>query len=123
MVLGGGAMALTATGSYLAAHHAGPLAPATAAVHGYSVAFTVSAALFAVGALVAIALLPSRRRMQELWSSAITGVAPAVGAAFESPSGWSGPGRAVTADRLDPPSHDDDATSGVELAGTAPRSI
>ena len=37
-------VALTATATYLAAHHAGPLAPATAAVHGYSVAFTVSAA-------------------------------------------------------------------------------
>jgi EmrB/QacA subfamily drug resistance transporter len=73
-------LALTATGSYLAAHHAGPLAAANAAVHGYSVAFTVSAALFALGALVAIALLPSRRRMQELWRSAITEVTPAASA-------------------------------------------
>ena len=44
-------VALTATATYLTAHHAGPLAPATAAVHGYIVAFAVSAALFGVGAL------------------------------------------------------------------------
>jgi EmrB/QacA subfamily drug resistance transporter len=70
-------LALTATATYLTAHHASPLAAATAAVHGYSVAFTVSAALFAVGALAAVLLLPSRSRMQELWRSAITEVAPA----------------------------------------------
>jgi EmrB/QacA subfamily drug resistance transporter len=66
-------LALTATATYLTAHHTGPLAPATAAVHGYSVAFTVSAALFAVGALVAGLLLPPRRRMQELWNAQTTG--------------------------------------------------
>src|SRR6202044_2344215 len=65
-------VALTATASYLAAHHAGPLAPATAAVHGYSVAFTVSATLIAVGALVAALLLPSRRRLEELRNSELT---------------------------------------------------
>src|SRR5260370_35177966 len=59
-------VALTATASFLAARHAGRLAPATAAVHGYSVAFWVSAALFGVGALVAVLLLPSRRRLAEL---------------------------------------------------------
>src|SRR5260370_12179346 len=58
-------VALTATASYLAGHHAGRLAPATAAVHGYSVAFTVSAALFGVGALVAAPLLPSPHRLEE----------------------------------------------------------
>jgi predicted MFS family arabinose efflux permease len=59
-------VALTATTSYLVAHHTGALAPATAAVHGYTLAFAVSAALFGVGALVAILLLPSRRRLAEL---------------------------------------------------------
>src|SRR5579863_4340930 len=59
-------VALTATATYLTAHHAGRLAPATAAVHGYSVAFTVSAALFGVGALLAVLLVPSRRRLAEL---------------------------------------------------------
>jgi EmrB/QacA subfamily drug resistance transporter len=70
-------LALTATATYLVAHHAGRLAPATAAVHGYDVAFTVSAALFAVGALVAFLLLPTRRRMQERWNAAIVEVTPA----------------------------------------------
>jgi hypothetical protein len=59
-------VALTATATYLTAHHAGPLAPATAAVHGYIVAFAVSAALFGVGALLAFLLVPSRRRLEEL---------------------------------------------------------
>src|SRR5580658_1338905 len=59
-------VALTATATYLVAHHAGRLAPATAAVHGYNVAFLVSAVLFGVGALVAVLLLPSRRRLEEL---------------------------------------------------------
>ena len=71
-------VALTATATYLAAHHAGRLAQATAAVHGYNVAFTVSAALFAVGALVAFLLLPTRRRMQDRWNAAIVEVTPAV---------------------------------------------
>jgi hypothetical protein len=63
-------VALTATATYLAAHHAGRLAPATAAVHGFSVAFAVSASLFGLGALVAALLLPSRRRLQELRDAA-----------------------------------------------------
>jgi EmrB/QacA subfamily drug resistance transporter len=64
-------VALTATASYLTAHHTGPLAPATAAVHGYIVAFSVSAALFGIGALVAVLLLPSRRRLEELRNAAV----------------------------------------------------
>jgi hypothetical protein len=59
-------VALTATASYLTAHHAGRLAPVTAAVHGYTVAFAVSAVLFGIGALAAVLLLPSRRRLEEL---------------------------------------------------------
>jgi hypothetical protein len=35
-------------------------------VHGYSVAFWVSAVLFGVGALVAVLLVPSRGRLEEL---------------------------------------------------------
>ena len=64
-------VALTATASFLAVHHAGPLASDTAAVHGYSVAFAVSAVLFGVGALVAALLLPSRRRLEELRNAAL----------------------------------------------------
>jgi hypothetical protein len=62
-------VALTATASYLTAHHAGRLAPVTAAVHGYTVAFAVSAVLFGVGALAAVLLLPSRHRLEELRNS------------------------------------------------------
>jgi hypothetical protein len=63
-------VALTATATYLTAHHVGPLAPAAAAVHGFNVAFAVSASLFVLGALVAFLLLPSRRRLQELRDAA-----------------------------------------------------
>jgi EmrB/QacA subfamily drug resistance transporter len=63
-------IALTATTSYLVAHHTGPLAQATAAVHGYTLAFTVSAVLFGLGVILAIALLPSRHRLEELRSGA-----------------------------------------------------
>jgi MFS family permease len=71
-------VALTATTAYLAAHHAGPLAPATAAVHGYTAAFAVSAALFGIGALLAVLLVPSRRLLAELRNPAqATSAAPA----------------------------------------------
>jgi EmrB/QacA subfamily drug resistance transporter len=63
-------VALTATATYLTTHHAGRLAVATAAVHGYSVAFTVSAILFGVGAVVAALLVPSRQRLEELRNAA-----------------------------------------------------
>jgi hypothetical protein len=72
-------VALTATASYLTVHHTGPLAPATAAVHGYSVAFTVSAILFGVGAVVAALLVPSRRRLEELRAAAQAPAATATG--------------------------------------------
>jgi hypothetical protein len=69
-------VALTATATYLAAHHAGPLAPATAAVHGYTLAFTVSAALLGLGALLTALLVPSKSRLE-----ALRNAAPAVDAA------------------------------------------
>jgi hypothetical protein len=59
-------VALTATAAYLAVHHAGPLAPATAAVHGYTMAFTVSAVLLGLGALLTVLLIPGKRRLEEL---------------------------------------------------------
>jgi nitrate/nitrite transporter NarK len=63
-------IALTETTSYLVAHHTGALAQATAAVHGYTLAFTVSAGLFVLGVILAIALLPSRHRLEELRNQA-----------------------------------------------------
>ncbi len=59
-------VALTATAGYLAAHHAAPAAQVAATVHGYTAAFTVSGTLFAVSALLAVALLPSRARLNAL---------------------------------------------------------
>ena len=77
-------VALTATASYLTAHHTGQLAPVTAAVHGYTVAFAVSAVLFGIGALAAVLLLPSRRRLEELRNPAPA--ASAATAASPSPA-------------------------------------
>src|SRR5271154_1765435 len=68
-------IALTATTSYLVAHHTGPLASATAAVHGYTLAFAVSAGLFGLGAILGIVLLPSRKRLAELRAAAATAAA------------------------------------------------
>ena len=58
-------IALTATASYLIAHHASPLAPAIAATHGYTTAFAVSAGLLGLGFILAIVLLPSKRWLAE----------------------------------------------------------
>jgi EmrB/QacA subfamily drug resistance transporter len=63
-------IALTATASYLVAHHTGPAAPAIAATQGYTEAFAVAAGLLGIGVIVAVALLPSRRRLAELRAAA-----------------------------------------------------
>jgi hypothetical protein len=75
-------VALTATTSYLVAHHTSQGAAATAAVHGYTVAFTVSATLFVIGVVVAALLIPSKRKLDELRSAAepMVAAAPAVDA-------------------------------------------
>ncbi len=59
-------VALTAAASYLAAHHTSPLAPAIAATHGYTQAFTISAALLGAGFILTMVLLPSKRRLDQL---------------------------------------------------------
>ena len=79
-------IALTTTTSYLAAHHAGPLAPAIAATHGYTVAFAVSAGIFGLGVILAIVLLPSRHRLAELRAAAAAEAEPAPGAATPAPA-------------------------------------
>ena len=63
-------IALTAASSYLIAHHAGPLAPAVAATHGYTVAFAASAALFGLGLVLALVLLPTKPRLEQLRAAA-----------------------------------------------------
>jgi hypothetical protein len=86
-------IALTATTSYLAAHHAGPaaLTQATAAVHGYTLAFSVSAGILGVGVILAITLLPSRHRLEELRDQA---AAATSGPAAPVPAPESAPGPA-----------------------------
>jgi EmrB/QacA subfamily drug resistance transporter len=69
-------VALTAASSYLVAHHSSALAPAIAATHGYTVAFRWSAGLLAFGFILAVVLLPSKRRLGELRKAAVTAAAP-----------------------------------------------
>jgi MFS family permease len=68
----------SATTSYLLAHHTGSkaLALATASTHGYTLAFTISAALLGLGAILAILMLPSRRRLAKLSEAAAIVAAP-----------------------------------------------
>jgi EmrB/QacA subfamily drug resistance transporter len=86
-------IALTATTSYLIAHHTAPHAPAIAATHGYTVAFTVSAGIFGLGVILAIVLLPSRQRLAELRAAA-SAAAEAVPAAAPAPATAPGPAAA-----------------------------
>jgi EmrB/QacA subfamily drug resistance transporter len=69
-------IAASATTSYLVAHHTGAQAAAVAATHGYTLAFTISAALLGLGAILAILMLPSRRRLAELSEAAALTLAP-----------------------------------------------
>jgi predicted MFS family arabinose efflux permease len=70
-------IALSATASYLVTHHASPLAPAIAATRGYTVAFAVSAGLLGFGFILALVLLPSKRKLAELRKAAAAAPAPA----------------------------------------------
>jgi EmrB/QacA subfamily drug resistance transporter len=70
-------VALTAAASYLAGHHTSPLAPAIAATHGYTQAFTISAALLGAGSVITMLLLPSKRRLDQLRAAAPVTTAPA----------------------------------------------
>ena len=79
-------VALTATASYLVAHHTGALAPAVADTRGYTTAFTVSAALLGLGVILAIVLLPSRHRLEELRNPPATATATATPAATAAPA-------------------------------------
>jgi EmrB/QacA subfamily drug resistance transporter len=63
-------IALSTAASYLIIHHTSPLAPAIAATHGYAVAFGVSGGLLGAGFILAIVLLPSKRRLTELRNAA-----------------------------------------------------
>jgi hypothetical protein len=79
-------IALTATASYLVTHHTGPLAPAIAATRGYTLAFAISAGLLGFGFILAIVLLPSRRRLEELRAAAAPAAPAAPQAAAPAPA-------------------------------------
>jgi hypothetical protein len=79
-------VALSTAASYLVTHHTSPLAPAIAATHGYTVAFSVSAALLGLGFILAIVLLPSKRRLTELRNAAAAASAAAAPAPVPSPA-------------------------------------
>ncbi len=103
-------IALTATTSYLVAHHTAPLAPAIAATHGYTVAFAVSAGIFGLGVILAIVLLPSRQRLADLRAAAVTAAEAGTAAAAPAAPAPAAPAPAGA------------APAGAEagLAGTAP---
>jgi EmrB/QacA subfamily drug resistance transporter len=71
-------IALSTAASYLITHRTSPLAPASAATHGYTIAFSVSAALLGLGFILAIVLLPSKRRLTQLRNAALAPAAAAV---------------------------------------------
>ena len=98
-------IALTATTSYLVAHHTGPLAPAIAATHGYTVAFAVSAGIFGLGVILAIVLLPSRQRLTELRAAtaAAAEAAPRAAAPAAAPARVAAAHAAAPAANLAPP--------------------
>jgi EmrB/QacA subfamily drug resistance transporter len=79
-------IALTATASYLVAHHASPLAPAIAAIHGYTLAFAISAALLGLGCVLAIVLVPSKHRLDELREAAVPAAVAQPAAAQPAPA-------------------------------------
>jgi hypothetical protein len=54
-------VAASATTSYLVAHHSSQTVAASAAVHGYTVAFSISAALLGGAALLALLLLRAQK--------------------------------------------------------------
>ena len=60
----------SATASYLLAHHAVAQAAAIASTHGYTLAFTISASLLGLGAILVVLMLPSRHRLKEISSQA-----------------------------------------------------
>ena len=81
-------VAASATTSYLLAHHTGTQAAATAATHGYTLAFTISAALLGLGACLAVLMLPSHRRSTDLNNkdTILISAPPATAAADAAPA-------------------------------------
>jgi EmrB/QacA subfamily drug resistance transporter len=81
-------VAASATTSYLLAHHTGAQAAAAASTHGYTLAFTISAALLGLGALLVVLMLPSQRRSRDLTNedTILVSAPPATAAADAAPA-------------------------------------
>jgi EmrB/QacA subfamily drug resistance transporter len=63
-------IAASATSGYVASHHVtGGVGVAVAATHGYTIAFDVAAGLFALGAVLAATMLPSRAALERIRES------------------------------------------------------
>ncbi|MGX7678616.1 MFS transporter [Jatrophihabitans sp. DSM 45814] len=77
-------VALTTTASYQAAHHSGALATAIAVTRGYTTAFTVAAVVLGLGVILAVVMVPSRRRLAELRTADHTSPATAPPPAAEA---------------------------------------
>jgi len=90
-------IALTATASYLIAHHATRLAPAIAATHGYIVAFTISAGVLGVGFILAVVMLPPKNRVEELRTAVAPARAAPAAAAAPAPAPAAAPATAASA--------------------------
>jgi EmrB/QacA subfamily drug resistance transporter len=101
-------VALTAAASYLVVHHTSPLAPAIAATYGYTQAFAISAALLGAGFILALVLLPSKRRLDQLRARAAPAAAAPPAAA---------PAPAVTAPATSP------ASAASARTATAPPGV
>src|SRR6202035_167203 len=85
-------IALSASASYLIAHDAAPQAQAIAATYGYTIAFGVSAGLLLIGFILAIVLVPSRRRLADLRDAgAATPAAPGPPPALAPPAAAAAP--------------------------------
>ena len=106
-------IALTATASYLVAHHTSPLAPAVAATHGYILSFAISAGLLGVGFILTILLLPSKRRADELRRATATTIPAAAAPAGSAPAETGSAPAAQAADGASPAG----ATSASAPAG------
>jgi MFS family permease len=59
-------VAATVTSGYLAAHATEVNVAQISVTHGYAVVFTISASLFAAGALMGAAMFPSKARLTEM---------------------------------------------------------
>jgi hypothetical protein len=78
-------IAASATTSYAAAHHVtNGAGRAVAATHGYTVAFDVAAGLFALGAVLAVTMLPSRAALERIRQANDAATTGSAGPATES---------------------------------------